>query len=77
MIIKCKNMTHAMKAKKVLNEAGLTASVEKINNVPDYSGCVYGVVFNDIYFELALKLLTENSIVLHKTELKNFGDEFL
>ena len=66
-----------MKAKKVLNESGLTASVEKINNVPNYSGCVYSVVFSDSYFELAMKLFKENGIVLHKSELKNFGDEFL
>jgi len=77
MIIKCKNMTHAMKAKKVLNDSGVIASVEKINNVPNYSGCVYGVVFSEVYFELAIKLLKENNIILHKTELNNFGDDFL
>ena len=77
MIIKCKNMTHAMKAKKVLNDSGVLASVEKINNVPNYSGCVYGIVFSDIYFDLVLKLLKENNIILHKTEFNNFGDEFL
>ena len=77
MIIKCKNMTHAMKAKKILNESGVLASVEKINNVPNYSGCIYGIVFGDIYFELVIKLLKENHIVLHKTELNNFGDDFL
>ena len=77
MIIKCKNMTHAMKAKKILNEAGVSSSVEKINNISNYSGCVYGIVFADIYFELVIKLLKENHIVLHKTELNNFGDDFL
>lgn len=77
MIIKCKNMTHAMKAKKILNESGISASVEKINNIPNYSGCVYSIVFGDIYFELVIKLLKENHIVLHKTELNNFGDDFL
>ncbi len=70
-------MTHAMKAKKIMNESGISASVEKINNVPNYSGCVYAVVFSDIYFELAFKLIKENNIILHKTELNNFGDEFL
>ncbi len=77
MIIKCKNMTHAMKAKKVLKDAQINASVEKINNIPNYSGCVYGVVFSDIYFDLAIKLIKDNKIILHKTELNNFGDDFL
>lgn len=75
MIIKCKNMTHAMKAKKIISEAGISVSVEKINNVPDYSGCVYGVVFSDIHFEIVYKLMKENHIVLHKTEIVKYGDD--
>jgi len=77
MIIKCKNMTHAMKAKKVLNDSGITANVEKINNVPNYNGCIYAIVFSDVYFELVCKLIKEHGIILHKTELNNFGDDFL
>ena len=74
MIIKCKNMTHAMKAKKILSDHGILSEVKKINNDPDISGCVYSIVFEDSFYNSAIILLKEGNVVLHKSETYRFGD---
>ena len=74
MIIKCKNMTHAMKAKKILSDRGILSEVKKINNDPDISGCVYSIVFEDSFYNSAIILLKEGNVVLHKSETYRFGD---
>lgn len=77
MKILCKNMTHAIKASKVLTNSGITAKVEKLTNVPDIVGCVYSVSFEDKYFEKSIALMRSGDVILHKKEKNYYGDEWL
>lgn len=77
MIIKCKNMTHAMKAKRLLSDWGIDSSVEKINNDPNINGCVYSILFDDKHYEKAIRIMNRGGVVLHKTENIGYGDEDL
>jgi CTP:phosphocholine cytidylyltransferase-like protein len=77
MRILCKNMTQAMKANKLLYNAGIYSKVEKITDVKGVSGCVYGINFFDKNFEAAIKIMCEGSVILHKKEKQYYGDECL
>ncbi len=74
MIIKCKNMTHAMKAKKLLSDWGITSEVKKINNDPDISGCVYSIVFEDSLYNSVINIIKNGNVILHKSEMYRYGD---
>lgn len=74
MKINCKNMTHAMKAKRLLSDWGIASEVKKINNDPNVSGCVYSVVFDDKQYDMAIRILKNGNVVLHKTEMFRYGD---
>lgn len=74
MIVKCKNMTNAMKANKILFNNGIHSQVQKISDDPEISGCVYSVVFDDKHIERALRLMCSNRISLHKKEKNLYGD---
>ena len=43
----CKNMTHALKANKLLYNCGVFSKVEKDADNPDVNGCVYCIMFDD------------------------------
>lgn len=74
MIVKCKNMTNAMRANKILYNNGIQSQVHKISDDPEISGCVYSVVFDDKYDERALYLICQNKISLHKKEKGYCGE---
>lgn len=75
MVIKCKNMTHAMKAKRLLSDWGISSDVQKLNNDPQVSGCVYSIVFDDREYERAAIIMQKGGVVLHRSENKLYGDE--
>lgn len=75
MKIKCKNMTHAMKANRALYNSGIHSRVEKISDDPDIHGCVYSIVFEDRYLKQALDIMRSNNVLLHKKEKISYGDE--
>lgn len=77
MKILCKNMTHAMKANKLLYNAGIHSSVEKLTDVEGISGCVYSINFSDKNFESALQVMCKGNVILHKKEKRYYGDECL
>ncbi len=74
MTIRCKNMTHAMKAHRILQENSIDSRVQKLNNLSDYNGCVYSIVFEDENFDRAISLFYKNNVILHKTEKIYYGD---
>lgn len=74
MRLMCKNMTHAMKANKVLYNNGIHSKVEKINNNPDIKGCVYCICFEDKYKETVIDIFKKYGVILHKSEHIKFGD---
>ncbi len=74
MIIKCKNMTHAMKAKRLLSDWGIESDVKKINDDPNVSGCVYSIAFESKNYDTVIRVLKAGNVVLHKTEAHRFGD---
>ena len=73
MTIKCKNMTHAMKGTKILKQAGIEASVQKITTSKT-SGCIYVIEFSGRYQSGALTLLKQNHIQFHKSETLHLGE---
>lgn len=73
MTINCKNMTQAMKAKKILEKNGIKSSVNKKVGEP-YVGCIASLNFDDIYFDNVISLIKTNGILLHKSELYNDRD---
>lgn len=72
MTVKCKNMTHAMKAQRLLTKIGISCSVEKNNNDPSANGCVYSVKFDDAFYERAMHEMKMGGIVLHKSESNGY-----
>lgn len=74
MKLMCKNMTHAMKANKLLYNNGIKSRVEKISDNPDVKGCVYCILFEDKYFDEVLKICNNNGILFHKKEKHGSGD---
>ncbi len=74
MTVKCKNITHAMKANRLLYNGGIESRVEKISDDPDVRGCVYSIVFSDRYAERALEIMCGGGVQLHKSEKKGYGD---
>ena len=74
MNIKCKNMTHALKANKILYGNGIESSVKKISDDPSVRGCVYSISFSDKYAETALDLMYNGGVLLHKSEKNVYGD---
>ncbi len=74
MKIKCKNMTHAMKANRILYDNGIHSKVEKTNDDPDIHGCVYSIVFDDRHLNRALEIMCSGGVILHKKEKINYGD---
>ena len=74
MKIKCKNITHAMKAEKLLGEQGIRARVEKNSHDPDVRGCVYSIVFSDSYVRPAVDLMLRGGVKLHSSEQGFYGD---
>ena len=74
MKVKCKNMTHAMKANRLLYNNGIQSRVEKISNDPDMHGCVYSIVFADRYSKQALEVMCSGGVLLHRNEKIRYGD---
>lgn len=74
MKIKCKNMTHAMKANRVLYDNGIHSKVEKINDDPDMHGCVYSIAIDRSHLSRALEIMCLAGVQLHKKEKVNCGD---
>lgn len=74
MKIKCKNMTHAMKANRVLYDNGIHSKVEKINDDPDMQGCVYSIAIDRSHLSRALEIMCLVGVQLHKKEKVNYGD---
>ena len=68
MTIKCKNMTHAMKAKKILAKNGIDAFVEKKSDIPDYTGCIYTINFDDSFYAKAIRVMDSGGVIIHSTE---------
>ncbi len=77
MKILCKNMTHAMKANKLLYNCGIHSKVEKSTDNPGIKGCVYGISFNDKYFDKAIDAMKKGEVHLHKQEKNYYGDDLL
>lgn len=70
----CKNMTHAMKANKLLYSNGIYSRVEKISNDPNVHGCVYSICFNERYTKQAVEILKAGGVLLHRKEQDYYGD---
>ena len=70
----CKNMTHAMKANKLLYNNGIQSRVEKISDDPNVRGCVYSIIFNDRYSKEAIEILRAGGVMLHKKEYDYYGE---
>ena len=62
MKIELKSITHAMKAKSILEDNNIKCSVEKISKSFSEDGCVYSIVFDDKYKSESLSLLENNFI---------------
>ena len=75
MKLKCKNMTHAMKANRLLYDNGLRSRVEKISDDPDIHGCVYSIAIDDSLVRRALKIMSDGGVQLHKKEKIRYGDD--
>ncbi len=67
MRIRLYSITYAMKAKELLMDCGIDASVVKDLRLSG-GGCVYAVSFPDQYKELVIEKLKDNKIKLHSTE---------
>jgi len=74
MKVKCKNMTHAMKANRLLSDNGIESRVEKISDDPEAHGCVYSIVVPDEYAGEAYNIMSSGGVLLHKTEKRGYGD---
>ena len=74
MKLKCKNMTHAMKANRLLYNNGIHSRVEKISDDPEVHGCVYSIVIDDKAASHALKIMSDGGVQLHKKEIR-YGDD--
>lgn len=77
MKIKCKSMTHAMKANRLLYDNGIYSRVEKVSDDPEIHGCVYAVAIPDRFVETALEIMNSGGVQLHKKEKLRGGDERL
>jgi hypothetical protein len=75
MKLKCKNMTHAMKANRLLYDNGIRSRVEKISDDPDIHGCVYSIAIDDSLVRRALKIMSDGGVQLHKKEKIRYGDD--
>ena len=75
MKLKCKNMTHAMKANRLLYNNGIHSRVEKISDDPEIHGCVYSIVIDDSYVHRALMIMNDGGVQLHKKEKIRYGDD--
>ncbi len=73
MKLKCKNMTQAMKANRLLYQNGIQSRVEKISDDPEIKGCVYSICFSDKYLNHALEILNNGGVILHKKEKYGYG----
>ena len=74
MKIMCKNMTHALKANKVLYQNGIYSKVEKETSVSGINGCVYTLIISENDFEKAIGVMKESGVMLHKKELNYYGE---
>lgn len=72
MTIKCKNMTHAIKAQKILVKNGIEASVKKTTYISGQSGCVYTINFNEEFCDKAMSLMMDNGVIIHKSEKERY-----
>ena len=61
-VIPLRSLTHAMKAKKLLSEHGVSAKVIKPDARKSEKGCGYGIAINVNQAETARRLLKENGI---------------
>ena len=61
-VITLRSLTHAMKAKKILNEHGISAKVIKPDARRSEKGCSYGITVDRQKAETSRKLLNENGI---------------
>ncbi len=76
MKLKCKNMTHAMKANRLLFI--ITEYIpewKKISDDPEVHGCVYSIVIDDKAASHALKIMSDGGVQLHKKEKIRYGDD--
>lgn len=61
------SITYTTKAKKVLNEHGITAYIAKYQEV-SHHGCSYGLKINQANYIAAIGLLNEHHIKYHTLE---------
>ena len=62
IILTVGSMTHAIKAKKILNRGKISVSVIKLDSERRNNGCGYGIVFSSDDEYSAIRLLKENKI---------------
>lgn len=74
MIVKCKNLTNAIRANKLLAQNDIKSSVVKITDSEYGGGCIHAISFDDIFKKRALCLMKKRDIILHKTESIYYGD---
>lgn len=74
MTVLCKNMTHALKANKLLYQAGIHSRVEKKTSVNGITGCVYTIIFDDEQKDSAFDIMHKGGVILHKKEKVYYGD---
>ncbi len=67
MKIRMKSITYAMKARHILSQHGIDATVIRDARLAG-EGCVYAVSVADDYKEVSVALLKENGIALHSSE---------
>lgn len=75
MKIMCKNMTHALKANKLLYNCGVFSKVEKDADNPDVNGCVYCIIFDDKESVKALECMCKGGVILHKKEKQKYAGD--
>ena len=61
-VIPLRSLTHAMKAKRLLVEHGISARIVKPDARRSEKGCGYGITVEAHYYENAVSLLNKNGI---------------
>ena len=56
------SITYALKAKRLLEERGIGASVEKIRHVSALGGCGYGIRVKSAFADISAGILAANGV---------------
>ena len=62
IILTVGSMTHAIKAKKILNREKISVSILKLDRTVQHNGCGYGIIFSADEEYVAARLLREGKI---------------